>query len=165
MTTAGATGVTSDDLKIANGFAIFLALGVLVLRHERGHLTKADISDYTHRLALAWIGLAGDFASLVTHDLEWRKNPVHADKVKAVARGMILAVPILLLFGALFMSADEVFNRSLTTAFSFDPTNLAIDGVIFVVAAVLTGGVQRLDVTGRSGGPHPRTAHAAATGD
>jgi hypothetical protein len=25
--------------------------------------------------------------------------------------------------------------------------------------------VQRLDVTGRSGGPHPRTARAAATGD
>lgn len=53
-----------------------------------------------------------------THGSRWRR-------VVAVARGVVIALPLLLLFGALFVAADAVFERMVADATRVDLERLA----------------------------------------
>jgi len=57
------------------------------------------------------------------------------DRARAVFRGLVLAVPFLFLFGALFMSADQVFSDLVTDVFRLDFQQIASH---LLVTAVLT---------------------------
>jgi hypothetical protein len=69
-------------------------------------------------------------------------------RAAAVGRGLAIAAPLLLLFGALFMSADAVFAALVTDAIRFDFARVAGHIVLFSAGAWLSTGYLRGFLTG-----------------
>jgi hypothetical protein len=69
-------------------------------------------------------------------------------RATAIARGLALAAPLVLVFGALFMSADAVFEQIVTNVFHFDFEWIAGHVVLFSILAWLSTGYLRSFMTG-----------------
>jgi hypothetical protein len=133
----------SDSLKVANGFVLAIAIGVLAQRCQIGRPSSASVRDYSLNLIKAWLWFTVDFAELVAKDIDWRKNSPSTVRLASVIRGILLALPVLLIFGGLFASADAVFNSSLIRAFAFDPVDATASFFAAVLLAVMAGGIIR----------------------
>jgi hypothetical protein len=133
----------SDELKIANGTAIFAALGVLALRAQKGKIHIAGIVNYTVELIAIWFLFTADFAKLVTKDLNIKGDSTIGIRATGFVRGLIIAMPLLLLFGALFAYGDEQFAKWITNAFTFNFADVLLDVVLFAVLALFVGGFLR----------------------
>ena len=72
----------------------------------------------------------------------WRRSAA------AVARGLVIAAPLVAVFGALFMSADAVFAALVANVFRFDFEWLASHVLLFAVLAWLSTGYLRGFLTG-----------------
>ena len=69
-------------------------------------------------------------------------------RTAAVARGLVIATPLLAVFGALFMSADAVFATLVTNVLRFDFEWLASHVLLFSILAWLSTGYLRGFLTG-----------------
>jgi hypothetical protein len=101
---------------------VLISLSLAVWRGRVGSLRRAGIWDYV---------LGGLFTGVLTSagplpvsvaDIEWREAARGRWKVQALAvsRGVLLAAPLLLLFGALLVAADAIFERLIIDIFGFD---------------------------------------------
>jgi hypothetical protein len=66
----------------------------------------------------------------------------------AVARGLVIAAPLVVVFGALFMSADAVFAALVANVLRFDFESIASHILLFSVSAWLSTGYLRGFLTG-----------------
>ena len=110
----------SDSLKIANGLAISFCLGALLLPKSR-RVRDASVGRLLGSpfLAIGTLGSGvGDLASALQEAR--RRTPEAAQRGQAVLRGLLLALPLLLVFGGLFASADAVFRTGAQRLFRFD---------------------------------------------
>jgi hypothetical protein len=98
-------------------FAIVVALSVGALRTPRP-LHSAGLTDYAVGLAHASGAAGGKAATLMQEDIDWTELPRGSQGRQAVAigRGLMLAAPLLFLFGALFVAADSVFQDYVSSA-------------------------------------------------
>jgi hypothetical protein len=82
---------------------------------------------------------------LYIRDIEWSqlRQGRKFDWLAPLLRGLAIAIPMVILFGALFMSADAVFQRMVTSAFHVDPERSGSHLVYIVVCAWLAGGFLR----------------------
>ena len=96
---------------------------------------------------LATLRLGGDAAAgpvqVAIDDVDWKEVPsggVRA-QVPSIARGLLVAMPLVLVFGGLFIAADEVFGDLVGNAFDIgDPaTHIAV----FLLWAWIASGVIR----------------------
>jgi len=69
-------------------------------------------------------------------------------RLQAILRGLVMAIPFLLVFGALFMSADRVFARLVTDFLTVDLEELVSHIVLIGVFAWLSSGFLTGVVTG-----------------
>ena len=78
-------------------------------------------------------------------DVPWRElgRGVRVHRVSAVARGLAIGVPLLLLFGALFVAADAVFESLLSSAVPGVPDQLVADSIVVVGIAWMSAGLLR----------------------
>jgi hypothetical protein len=97
--------------------AIAAALALGALRTARP-VHRAGLADYVVGLGNASAAVTGRAATLMQRDIEWRELPIgpQARQAVAIGRGFLLAAPLLLLFGALFVAADQVFQEVVTDA-------------------------------------------------
>src|ERR687898_547700 len=95
-------------------FAVVAALAFGALRAPRVH--RAGLADYVVGLGNAGAAAAGRTVTLMQRDIDWRDLPkgAQAGQAVAVGRGLLLAAPLLLVFGALFVAADQVFQGFVT---------------------------------------------------
>ncbi|MCD9189522.1 MAG: DUF4173 domain-containing protein [Pyrinomonadaceae bacterium] len=102
----------STELKTADGLAILTILAILTLPAMKIKTHLAGVFHYG--ISAAWSGISAAFAPLVLlfGDIEWKTVPQTGwtKHLIAVLRGMAIAMPILLIFGALFVAADAVFQ-------------------------------------------------------
>ncbi|MBI1755917.1 MAG: DUF4173 domain-containing protein [Fimbriimonas ginsengisoli] len=136
----------APELKIANGTAIVLLVGAALVRSPQGDFARASILDLTTKALFAWVGLARDFVDLVTKDVPWPGGEGARQRAKAVFRGLILATPLLIVFGLLFASADAVFGKDLGHYLSLEWLDMnSVWTTIFNLAifAGLAGGLYR----------------------
>ena len=135
----------SDDLRVLNGLCFALLVGVLALRVRSGNIGTASITDYPYRLVCRWLGFLSDFIVLVR--LEGRSkelsNLKFGNSVAATARGLLIAAPLLIVFGVLFASADAVFSHFAAKAFSFDVGAVVSNFSVFTICLWITGGFLR----------------------
>lgn len=98
-------------------FAIASALALGALRTPRP-VHRAGLADYVVGLGTAGAAVTARPAMLMQSDIEWRELPKgpQARQAVAVGRGFLLAAPLLLVFGALFVAADQVFQGFVTDA-------------------------------------------------
>lgn len=121
-----AGGVTLRDSPIVVALDVsmaILALSLAALRGRSGALRRAGLSEYV--IGAAHVGamtLAGMIPAAV-RDVRWREVAPGdwQGKALAVARGTLIATPLLLVFGTLLVAADAVFEDLVFGLFDLDP--------------------------------------------
>ncbi len=102
----------SMELKLANALAILTILSLLTLPALQINARIAGVFHYG--VSAVWSGLNAAFAPffLIFEDIKWKTIPQTGwtKNLTAVLRGLAIAAPILIVFGALFVAADAVFQ-------------------------------------------------------
>jgi hypothetical protein len=113
----------SAELKAFDTMAILTILAILTLPALK---IKTQIAGVFHYLiGFIWSGISAVFAPffLVFGDIKWKTIPQTgwSKHLVAVLRGVLIAAPILLVFGALFVAADAVFQNIVERTFNIKP--------------------------------------------
>ena len=135
----------STTLKTLDICGLLVCLAVGAARSREGQVRLAGFFDYVADLFRTALQAALGVFLILLKDVEWSAIPRTGwlPRVIAVGRGLLLVVPLLLLFGGLLMAADAVYSHLLSAAFHFDSealfTHLFFAGFI----AWLTAGFGR----------------------
>jgi uncharacterized protein DUF4153 len=130
-------------LTAANMLALAGAATLGALRRTEQRAERAAVADYVAGFLAAGCAAAAGAIHLLHADVEWNEvgRAIRTERMGSVARGIGLGIPLIVLFGSLFMAADAVF-RSLVTA-AVPPFEhplahlLIIVGVAWVTAGLL----------------------------
>lgn len=127
---------SSEQLLVFDALAILSILAILLLPALKVPLAAGGVSHLG--VGFFWAGVnafAGPFLLLID-DIKWSTLPQTGltKNIIAVVRGLLIALPILLIFGALFVAADAVFQGIVerTLNIQFD----VVVSHIFVAAAL-----------------------------
>ena len=126
-------------------FAIIILMGVMLLGNFD---LKAHVSGAFHYVAgVMWAGitsLVGPFV-LLGFDIDWKQMPGNklSQHTFAVLRGLAIAMPLLLIFGALFMAADAAFEGLVNRTFNFNIDTVVSHFLLTSLFAWLTAGYFR----------------------
>ena len=138
----------SNTLAVINGLSILVALSLAVLRSRSGSLV-AGLSDYLYWGLQAALYVCAGPVPLFARDVSLRNlRPTGYGPFLAVLRGLAIAVPLLLLFGALFAAADAVFQDLISGLFDFDLPDLAGHLLLAAFFAWVSAGLLRLALVG-----------------
>lgn len=141
----------SPLLVAANLLALAAAVTMGALRGARPRLRTATLTDYGGGFVGAARSAAFGALPLLMTDIRWNElvGRRRSEKVTAVARGLALGAPLLLLFGGLFVAADAVFKQLVTSALPSLDATLVERLLIIAVWAWLAGGLLRDLLTSR----------------
>ena len=108
----------SPLLLAANLLAVAGAVTLGALRRTRRPLAQAEVSDYVAGAASAGAAAFAGAVELFEKDMPWSMlgRRIRSRESAAVGRGLLVGVPLLLLFGGLFVAADAVFRSLLVGA-------------------------------------------------
>jgi arginine exporter protein ArgO len=155
----------SQTLRVLDVLLILVLLSLAALEVRGRRVALASLTDY----ALAWTisGLNAFFGTfpLIFRDVNWREMPrgKWSKHVLAVVRGLAIALPLLLIFGALLAAADAVFERLIGRAFVFDPEDILMHAFIVLFCTWITAGYLRGALLSR-GVAHDREAMLTSLG-
>ena len=118
----------SPALQSLNIAAVLLVLALAAFRLRDGRVRVGLVSEYAWTLVVSAVStVAGAGTLLVRHaPIEWLSAGRDLRVATAVGRGLIVAVPLLALFGALFIAADAVFADLVAGALRIDLASVAI---------------------------------------
>ena len=123
----------SAELKAFDTIAILTILAILTLPALKIKTQIAGVFHYI--IGFIWSGISAVFAPffLVFGDIKWKTIPQTgwSKHLVAVLRGVLIAAPILLVFGALFVAADAVFQNIVERTFNIKP-DIVIAHIFFV---------------------------------
>jgi len=154
----------AEELSVFDTFAILALMGVLLLANLK---IKAHVAGTFHYIAgVAWSGLTSIFGPffLLGSDIDWKKTPGGASSKTAFAvlRGLAIALPLVFIFGALFMSADAEFEASVNRLINIDLSMVAGHVMLASAFAWLSAGYFR-GALKRFGTDQPETEEANET--
>jgi len=135
----------SIELRVYDTFAILIIMGVLLLANLE---VKAQIAGAFHYAAgFVWSGITSAFGPLfiLGSDIEWKAMPGGklSRHLFSVLRGLAIALPLVLIFGALFMAADAAFEGMVNRVVNFE-IDVAVSHVVLTsVFAWLSAGYLR----------------------
>src|SRR5215210_3386303 len=143
---AFAAGVVLRDSPIVvflDLLGVLISLSLAVWLGRSGSLRRAGILDYV--LGGVYTGVltsAGPMPVSVV-DIEWREAVQGRWKGQALAvsRGVLLAAPLLLLFGTLLVAADAIFERLIIEVFGFDLAEVFSHLFLITFFAWITAGL------------------------
>lgn len=100
-------------LNAANLLAMLICLALLAYRAVQGRIRVATLAEYMTGTALAGVFAAVGALQLIFDDIKWGQIKIggQSKHVAAVGTGTLIAMPVLLVFGALLTSADAVFQK------------------------------------------------------
>ena len=133
------------ELRVADTFAIIVILGILFLPSLKITAKVAGVFQYA--IGVVWAAVNAAFAplALVASDIGWTELQMTGWRkhVFAIFRGVLIATPLILIFGALFMAADAVYDGWVRRMLNIDFETLLSHGLLFAVFAWLTAGYFR----------------------
>jgi hypothetical protein len=135
----------SPTLQGLNGFALAVALALAARRSRAGKVRVASLTEYALGSVVAGVNaLLGAFP-LLGEDIAWKELPRgRAWRVAlGIGRGLLLAVPLLLVFGGLFVAADAVFEGIVTRLFDWNLNALAEHAAVTAFCAWSVAGLLR----------------------
>jgi Domain of unknown function (DUF4173) len=108
----------SPLLIAANLVAIAGAVSLGALRRTQPSPASAGVGDYAAALASAGAGTVAGAVHLLHREVPWEEveRMLRGRRAVSVGRGLALGVPLLALFGGLFIAADAVFKNLVTSA-------------------------------------------------
>jgi hypothetical protein len=109
-------------------------------------LTRAGFIQYAANGALAVLQCLGGAAGLLSTDIRWSAIPARgaAGQLKAAGLGILVAVPVLLVFGVLLARADAAFEATLRRHLQFDAATLVQHILVLLLATWMSAGFLRL---------------------
>lgn len=140
-------------LQLLDGLAVLITWGLAAQWAREGGLGTAGIADYA---AQGWAAFAqactGAF-DLLTREIAWRELPRlrRSEGAAAVGRGLLVGLPLLLLFGALFAAADAVFGQLVGNLTNFDLAAGLLHTLRFAGWTWVVAGALRAALAGRRG--------------
>jgi hypothetical protein len=142
---------------------LLAALGLAALRARSGQLLLANVGEYLSALIAAGVHTSCGAVLLVARvtgeGLAWVGWASYALRVGC---GVLLTVPLILIFGALFMSADAIFQQLVTDLFRWDVPDLLSHLALISCFSWTSGGLlQRALIV--QDGPQSETTSAAAS--
>jgi hypothetical protein len=147
----------AEELTAYNTLALIGTLGLLAAAVARGpgaSVLQARVRDVIERVFNIGVGSAFGMFPLVLSDVSLRQVASARGTARAIVvlRAVLIAIPLLLLFGSLFASADPVFARLLGNVFQLDAEKVVSHLFVTGLIAWIAGGFLRTSVltTGRS---------------
>ena len=132
----------SPTLNVANAVALVAAGTLAALTSRAGQVRLAGVTQYAVGIVyVLGYALAGLLPTL-RGEIVWRRWRWRwwSDPALATGRGLLLALPPLLLFGGLFMAADANFEKLVRQVFDFDPSDVVLHVLLMAAYAWLIGG-------------------------
>lgn len=118
---------------------LFTAFGTLLARQKSVCLLDVSVSSLSNR-SLGKLG----FCLLGTDALAVRrKNSAREATGRAVARGMLVSLPLAFVFGGLLYSAYASFERLVRNAVDVDLSTFGTTIIIFTIMLVAVAGILR----------------------
>ena len=157
-----------SSMLLAGDFLVILVLlALLVDRSRTGRLRVAGVVDYVLGIFIAGIHAAFGVLVLLFGDIQWQALRQSAPSGRAtssaarVGLGVLLACPLLLIFGALFAAADANFAQLIHDLFNWNLKELPLHLLLAAFFFWITAGALRaalfstplhLDLVDQSGG-------------
>ncbi len=135
----------SIQLRTIDTIAIIILMGVLILPSIK---VTAKIGGVFHYVIGAfWAGLNSVFAPavLLSTDVKWNSIPKlgWSRHLISVVRGILIALPLILIFGALFAAADAAYANMIERVFNIAPETFFSHILLTCVFFWLTAGYYR----------------------
>ncbi len=135
----------SVELLTADALAIVSLMGVLILSSMNVRATVGGLFHYA--VGVVWAGINSSFmaAALLTTDIKWATMPKTrwSKYVVATMRGLLIALPLVLIFGALFVAADAVYQGMVERVFNIPAETVITHLVLTSIFFWLTAGYYR----------------------
>lgn len=133
---------TSTLLLATNLLALAGAVTLGALRRTQHSPARAEVGEYLAAGASAGFGAFGGAVHLLQHDVPWSEMQaaLRGSRAASIARGAAIGLPLVVLFGGLFMAADAVFRHLVSSAVPSVPglwPHLALAGAFAWPAAGL----------------------------
>jgi hypothetical protein len=108
----------SPLLTAANLIALAGAVSLGALRRTQPSPSRAGVGEYAAALASAGAGTFAGAVHLLHREVPWQEaeRMLRGRRAASVGRGLALGVPLVALFGGLFIAADAVFKNLVTSA-------------------------------------------------
>jgi len=135
----------SPALKMLNVLALLVSLSLIILRAQGGRILRAGLMEYVLGGVIAGLNAAFGLLPLLFGEIQWREalSDRLSKRTMAVARGLLLALPLLVVFGALFVTADAVFAGMIRTVFHLNFATLFSHTFLTVFFAWIVAGFLR----------------------
>lgn len=135
----------SPTLRALDCLTVALALSLAVLYSRSGQLRQAGVTDYALAMAAGAAHILFSPFLLLFKDITLQGAPRArwTGPAAALLRGLLIAIPLLLLFGLLFAAADAAFARLLSGLFSVDLSRLIGHTALTLFLAWLAAGLLR----------------------
>lgn len=137
----------SIELRIYDSFAIISIMGILMLPAIKISPRIGGVFHYL--IGLLWSGISAAFAPaiLLSIDIKWNSIPKTGwtKHLLATVRGLLIALPLVLIFGALFVAADAVYQGMVERIFRVPAetvlTHVLLTGIFFWLSAGYLRGI------------------------
>jgi len=132
-------------LNMLSLLAVLTGLALIILRAQGVRIGRAGFVEYGLGAAVAGLNAFFGLLPLLFGEAEWKKllGARWSQRAMAVARGILFALPCLLIFGGLFMGADAVFNHIIRNTFRLNFQQVFTHFFVAVFFAWCTGGYLR----------------------
>jgi len=143
----------SASLAVANALALAATLALLASAIARGpgfSVIASRVRDLVESAIHIGLGALFGMLPLVLSDVSFRDVTGSRTSARLIAatRAALIAIPLLLVFGGLFASADPVFERIVADALRIDPEAVVSHLVMTGAIAWVIGGFLRFTVLG-----------------
>lgn len=140
----------SPALLMADTLVLAVVLALTAAFSRSGRLAATSMLEYALGAILAGVQTAAGLFQALFGDVEWKSMPrgPFAHRASAVLKGLLIALPLLLIFGALFAAADAVFAELADKLLSSAPENLVSHIFLTGFLAWLAGGFLRTALAG-----------------
>jgi len=157
----------SEGLVAYNTLALFGTLALLSVAIAQGtehRVLESRFRELAHSAMTLGISMFVGMIALLLSDVSFREvaGVRGASRAIAALRALLVAIPLLLVFGSLFASADPVFARLAGDVFHIDAATVASHLAVSGIIAWFVGGLLRATVLSTSRGmrslPFPDSA-------
>jgi len=155
-----AAGIAWRDSPVLKGLdvaAVLLMLSAPALLAVAGSLRRASITQWAWASLSATAATLSESSSLLSRDIEWEavRRGGWARHAVAAGRGIVIAAPIVTVFGGLLLAADAAFQGIVSRSVQVIPQDLARHICFTALGAWIVGGYLRGTIAGQPSAPPP----------
>ncbi|MBA3239865.1 MAG: DUF4173 domain-containing protein, partial [Acidobacteria bacterium] len=145
----------SATLRFLDTLAILVLLALVTLRSRAGRIRLAGLTDYLVAGLVSGVSALFGGLLLIFNDIGWKEIPRDgwSRHALAVLRGLAIGVPVVLVFGALFVAADSIYEGLVRSTFGFDSGVAVSHVLLFLAFAWLSAGFLRTAFVGQEPTP------------